>query len=215
MGKVMSLLGRRAIRPFKEFNLESRVNREITKEKRQAAPWHQSTVKLIEKSIEDQPEDVLRSLKERDDLLLDRLKQVYVTSDDSEPQQKIAENPDRPLPTNRTFVSDMVFGYTEPKCVPYGKITLKDVLQAISKHQEDPEFWTPKKISSEFKLDPGLTEKVLHHFRTFVLIIPKDYKRTQITQETLKNTALTAPITLKQPVSSDNEDESITSKEKS
>lgn len=51
MGKVMSALGRRATKPIRDFNVESRAHREITKEKRPVAPRHESTRLIIEESI--------------------------------------------------------------------------------------------------------------------------------------------------------------------
>lgn len=44
--------------------------------------------------------------------------------------------------------------------VPYGKITLRDAVQAISKHQEDPDMWTAHRLSREYMLDLGLTGEV-------------------------------------------------------
>ncbi|KAG7157242.1 NDUFAF4-like [Homarus americanus] len=192
MGKVMSAMSRRATKPLREFNLETRVMKEITKERRPAAPWHESTAKLIQQSVQAQPEEMTRQLEERDDHLLDRLKKVYVQSVDPEPQTQpqIPENLDRPLPTDRTVLPDLDFGFYEPKSVPYGKITLRDAVDAISKHQQDPELWTPKKISYEFKLDTGLT----------------DPKTTRVTSEMLQNLSLSAPDTLRELTSSKSEE---------
>ncbi|XP_045603632.1 NADH dehydrogenase [ubiquinone] 1 alpha subcomplex assembly factor 4 [Procambarus clarkii] len=214
MGKIISLLSRRATKPLREYNLDSRVFKEIAKEKRPVAPWHKSTIKLIEDSIKAQPKEVARHMEEKDDFLLERLKEVFVTSENPLLQQQITENPNRPLPTNRTFVSEADFGYSEPKVVPYGKIILRDAVKAISHHHEDPELWTAKKISYEYKLDTGLTEKVLQHFNTFVVIVPEDHKTKKMSEETLKNTPITASGTLKQLTSATNDDKSVESKGK-
>lgn len=52
MGKVLSSLGGKVTRPLRDFNLEERAFKEITKEKRPAAPRHESTAMLIEESIQ-------------------------------------------------------------------------------------------------------------------------------------------------------------------
>lgn len=215
MGKVISSLGKRAIRPFKEFNLEARSHKEILKENRVTSPWHESTTKIIKDSIRSQPDEVKKRLKEKDDILVDRLKKVYVTSKDVQPQNPIEGDPSRPLPVDRNVHLNPEFGYFEPKSVPYGKITLRDFVEVVSKHQQDPEVWTPKKISYEYKLDTALTEKLLRHFRTFVLIVPKDYKTTKITQSTLKTIPSTTPASLKQLSQDDSEEERTKSKGKS
>lgn len=50
-----------------------------------------------------------------------------------------------------------------------------------------------------------VTEKVLRHFRTFVLIVPDDAKKKRITPEVLRSTPLIAPHSIKQlPASSSN-----------
>ncbi|XP_063606993.1 NADH dehydrogenase [ubiquinone] 1 alpha subcomplex assembly factor 4-like isoform X1 [Penaeus indicus] len=205
MGKVMSALGRRATKPIRDFNIESRAHREITKEKRPVAPRHESTRLIIEESIRNQPEEVKKSLEQRDDILLNRLKQIYVTSEDPMPTKEIPDNPERSLPSDRSYVADPEYGFYEPKAVPYGKITLRNALHAIGMHQQDPEQWTAKKIAYEYKIDEGLTEKVLRHFRTFVLIVPDDVKKKRITSEVLRSTPLVAPHSIKQlPAGSSN-----------
>ncbi|XP_037799056.1 NADH dehydrogenase [ubiquinone] 1 alpha subcomplex assembly factor 4-like isoform X3 [Penaeus monodon] len=115
MGKVMSALGRRATKPIRDFNVESRAHREITKEKRPVAPRHESTRLIIEESIRNQPEEVKKSLEEKDDILLNRLKQIYVTSEDPMPTKEIPDNPERSLPSDRSYVADPEYGFYEPK----------------------------------------------------------------------------------------------------
>lgn len=215
MGKAFSALGRKATKPIREFNLEERAHRAITKENRPKAPRHASTIRIIEESVRNQPEEVKRKLIEKDTQLLERLKDVYVTSEDVTPEKKLhSETPERPLPSDRAFNIDPEYGFHEPVKIPYGKITLRTALDVISKHQQDPEVWSAKKISYEYKMDMGLTEKVLSHFRTFVLILPDPSQKHKITEDMLKASPLTAPIYLKQ-LPSGSEEESRKSEDKS
>ncbi|KAK7086888.1 Uncharacterized protein (UPF0240) [Halocaridina rubra] len=197
MGKVFSTLGRKATKPIRDYNIEERAHRAITKPNRPSAPRHPTTVQLIEESIKNQPEELRHSLKEKDLQLLKRLEDVYVTSEDVSPQVSISsKNPHRPLPADRAYIVEPEYGFHEPLKVPYGKITLRDALAAISKHQENPGEWTAKKISYEYKIDLGLTEKMLIHFRTFVLVLPNQSKNHKLTKEMLEASSLKAPILL-------------------
>ncbi|KAK4310036.1 hypothetical protein Pmani_018369 [Petrolisthes manimaculis] len=158
MGKVVSVLSKRVfVKPVKDYNLEQRAFKEISKEKRPVAPRHESTTALIDEMVHAQSAETKRKLEVKDDLLLERLRDVYVTSQDVMPKQQIKSSPNRPLPADRTMHVDPEYGYFEPRNVPYGKITLKDAVQVISKHQENPDMWTPQRLSREYRLDLGLT----------------------------------------------------------
>merc|ERR1711915_640291 len=132
-------------------------------ENRPKAPRHTSTAKIIEDTIRDQPDDVKKSLAEEDPRLMNRLKQVYVTSHDPMPQKEIPDNPNRPLPVSRESRIDPEFGFFESQRVAYGKTSLRTAIEVITKHQEDPEIFTAKRLAMEHKLDIGITEKILHY----------------------------------------------------
>lgn len=193
-------MGRRATKPMREFNLEQRVAKELSREKRAAAPRHQTTASLIDEAVRDQPRELKRTLVKKDNLLLDRLKSVYVTSEDVVPQHSATkDNPERPLPSDRSYVGDPDFGYFEPKVVPYGRVTLRDAVEAITRHQEDPILWTPRRLALEYRLSIELTEKMLRHFRMFVMVVPPDSKE-KVAAGTQPHTALAgaAPHTVRQ-----------------
>ncbi|XP_045133569.1 NADH dehydrogenase [ubiquinone] 1 alpha subcomplex assembly factor 4-like [Portunus trituberculatus] len=191
MGKVASSLGYKVTRPLREFNLEQRVTRELKKEKRPTAPRHQTTAALFEEAVRDQPEEVKSSLREKDTDLHQRLKSVYVTSQDvTVPVNPV--NPDRPLPMDRSVTMDPEFGFIEPKSVPYGKVTLRRAVEAISRHQEDPVLWTARRLAIEHKLSIELTEQMLKHFQTFILVVPPNPK-AKLASDSLSRTPLTAP----------------------
>lgn len=208
MGKTASTLGRRATRPLKEFNLEERVAKELRKEKRSAAPRHQTTAAIIEEAVRDQPKEVKQSLEEKDDMLLERLRSVYVTSEDVTPEHKTTtSNPERPLPRDRTVMSTPDYGYFEPKSVPYGKVTLRDAIEVIKHHQENPKLWTAKKLADEYRLSAELTEKVLRYFRLFELVVPANEKAKDATRALLHSTPLIAHTIKQLPASEGTEKE--------
>ncbi|XP_064095113.1 protein NDUFAF4 homolog isoform X1 [Macrobrachium nipponense] len=198
MGKAFSALGRKAGKPIRNYNIEERAHRAIMEKNRPKAPRHESTVRLIEDSVRSLPEEIKENLKGKDKELLERLRTVYVTSKDVTPEIKISsETPNRPLPVDRKTMEDPEYGFHVPARVPYGKITLRDALQAISKHQEDPQLWTAKKISYEYKIDSGLAEKMLTYFRTFIVVVPNK-KEQRITGDVLRDSQLKAPLYLNQ-----------------
>lgn len=193
MGKAASSLGYKATKPLREYNLEQRVAKELSREKRPAAPRHQTTAALFEEAVRGQSQEVKSRLQEKDSDLHDRLKSVYVTSQDVMlPHTAIKDNPDRPLPMDRSVIIDPEFGFIEPKLVPYGKVTLRRAVEAITRHQEDPVLWTARRLAIEHKLSVELTEKMLKYFQTFVLVVPPNPK-AKLASNSLLRTPLAAP----------------------
>jgi hypothetical protein len=84
-------------------------------------------------------------------------------------EQRRVVNPDKPLPTARTTPEDFEFGHQEPdvKKVALGKCTLRQAIQFISDHQQQPNEWTAKRIAEEFKMKQENVDQILQHFRMF------------------------------------------------
>ena len=83
-GQTFSKLrGSLITRPMQRFNIEARTEKLLKKEKPIAAPKHLSDQELVEKIREERPEIAEAALK-KDDILLERLKDVYTTSNDPE-----------------------------------------------------------------------------------------------------------------------------------
>ena len=105
-GQAFSKLrGSLITRPMQRFNIEARTEKLLKKEKPIVAPKHLSDQELVEKIREERPEIAEAALK-KDDILLERLKDVYTTSDDPENfdadiNRKRPHNPDRPFPGKR------------------------------------------------------------------------------------------------------------------
>lgn len=104
--------------------------------------------------IVENPESITELLK-KDATLDTHLKNIYVKSYDPidiSANVKIAENPDRPLPLNRKILEFQEFGYSEPKIVTPGRITLRQVLKLISKHQANPKAWDNTKEALNYNI---------------------------------------------------------------
>lgn len=67
-------------------------------------------------------------------------------------------------------------GYHEPDVqkVPRGKCTLRQAIQFISDHQQNPKDWTSERIANEFKLKRENVGNILEHFRMFQIHLPKE-----------------------------------------
>jgi len=93
------------------------------------------------------------------------LKDVYVESHDPKPQNTNEQS--RPLPSNRENPTVPELGYREPSKVTKGKLTIRQALQLINKHQEDPINNTPSALANEFTISLSVSENIIRHFRSF------------------------------------------------
>lgn len=171
MGLVFSYT-RRALN---RFNVENRAMKEISKEKPTPAPRHPSMSLAIEKIAKENP-DVLNQELTKNTALDNRLKQVYVTSKDTQPE--IAEST-RPLPQSRQVVESPEFGFEEPTMIPRGRFSLRQALQFITLHQENPKNNTPASLAKEYNLDPVIMEKILTYYKAFEVYIPETQGKSQ------------------------------------
>ncbi|XP_037305776.1 NADH dehydrogenase [ubiquinone] 1 alpha subcomplex assembly factor 4 [Pungitius pungitius] len=178
----MSNMGARVARMFRNFNLESRVHREISKEKPRAAPRHEANLPAPDGSSEAL--ETARSVSQKNDPLLSLLKSVYVESKDpaAEGSKDVAggDEPERrPL---RFSLPGGAFSPVELTDVPKGKLTIVEALRALSSHQRQPQTWTQGKIAQEYSLDLKDTKALLEFFIPFQvqIIPPKTEKAKQI-----------------------------------
>ena len=82
----------------------------------------------------------------------------------------------RKLPEVRKFQKDPEFGFEEPEHIPVGKVTLRQALQFIVKHQEEPQKYTAEKLAQDYKIDTEKLRHVLKHFQTFQLHLSKGFR---------------------------------------
>lgn len=129
----------------------------------------------------------LDKLNQKDSSLDERLKNVYVTSEDvssdnptetnltviyhSETTSYIQNLPtirqratsrgggEKPLPSDRGVTEDFEFGFQEPEHVQIGRCTLRQAVKFIYDHQIQPELWTAEKIAKEYQLNSELVGK--------------------------------------------------------
>ncbi|XP_020492352.1 NADH dehydrogenase [ubiquinone] 1 alpha subcomplex assembly factor 4 [Labrus bergylta] len=169
-------MGARVARMFRNFNLENRVYREISKEKPQAAPRHAGSVPPPaggSVAAETVTEDLANK---KNDPLVSLLRSVYVDSTDpaaaemSKEDTADKESERRPLKFSLPGAS---YGLAELTDVPKGKLTIAEALKALSSHQRHPQTMTQEKIAQDYCLDLKDTKALLEFFVPFqVQIIP-------------------------------------------
>ncbi|KFO27699.1 NADH dehydrogenase [ubiquinone] 1 alpha subcomplex assembly factor 4 [Fukomys damarensis] len=169
-------MGAAVIRGIRNFNLENRAEREISKMKRSAAPRHPSPRSVLREQMSDLTE-IKREIGGKNDKLLSLLKDVYVDSKDpvsslrvkdAETQQEAKEFR---LPKGHHFGMDI-------KNIPKGKISIVEALTLLNNHKLYPETWTAEKIVQEYYLKLEDVNSLLKYFVTFeVKILPPENKK--------------------------------------
>ncbi|XP_067002784.1 protein NDUFAF4 homolog [Anabrus simplex] len=168
MGKVLSVLQRKANR----FNVENRAHKVISREKPTPAPLHPSSKRELDKIERDHP-NYLQDLQTKDLKLDERLKDVYVKSQDPLIANPLQSSEDRPLPLNRQPFQEPEFGFIEPTTIPRGRFTLRQAMKFITDYQGDPKVWSAAAIAKDYHLDKDALGKILHYYKTFEVYIPE------------------------------------------
>ncbi|XP_067098016.1 NADH dehydrogenase [ubiquinone] 1 alpha subcomplex assembly factor 4 [Osmerus mordax] len=175
----MSNMGARVTRMFRNFNLENRAHREISKEKPLAAPRH--SVNIVPAPTTEVT-DITEDIHKRNDPLLSLLKSVYVESKDptTEDPKQVTEEKDKDRRKLKFSLPGSPYGIVEITDVAKGKLSIVEALTVLNNHKQEPQRWTPDKIAQEYCLDPKDSQALLEFFIPFeVKIIPPKTKDTK------------------------------------
>ncbi|NXL16213.1 NDUF4 factor, partial [Setophaga kirtlandii] len=168
-------MGGRVTRVFRNFNVENRASREISKEKPTPAPRHR-TARLD--AMADSPE-IKEEVLRKDDRFLTLLKDVYVESRD--PPLRVKDGGGEHLPSKQEEKRLTKLGHLEGldvKKVPKGKISLVEALTLLNNHKLQPQIWTAEKIAAEYSLELKEVNSLLEFFIPFaVQEFPKETKK--------------------------------------
>ncbi|XP_051952199.1 NADH dehydrogenase [ubiquinone] 1 alpha subcomplex assembly factor 4 [Xyrauchen texanus] len=174
----MSNMGARVARVFRNFNLENRAHREISKSKPRVAPRHPT-----ESSV-PQP-DTAEDIHLKNNPLLSMLKDVYVDSKDPVPQgEPVAVVKQVKQETERRLLKFSLpgdpYGICDITDVPKGKLSIVEALTALNNHKRMPKTWTLEKLAQEFSLDKKDAKALTEFFIPFdVKIIPPKLEETK------------------------------------
>ncbi|KAF7268821.1 hypothetical protein GWI33_018167 [Rhynchophorus ferrugineus] len=158
MGKILSTIKH----PFRNFNLESRAHKIIGQSKPIPAPKFEKDELDLQRLQKQYPEVFKEGLR-KDEQLDQHLKDVYVVSHDPVSEIKQPQNPNRPLPQDRSQPDMYLFGHKEPEKVPLG----------------DPKLHTAENISKVYKLPESTVSNILKYYRVFEIYVPENVKKTK------------------------------------
>ncbi|XP_019298443.1 NADH dehydrogenase [ubiquinone] 1 alpha subcomplex assembly factor 4 [Panthera pardus] len=170
-------MGAAVSRAIRNFNLENRAEREISKMKPSPAPRHPSTKSLLREQMSHHPE-IKGEVARKDDKLLSFLRDVYVDSKDPVSSVQVTDAGKRQEPKEFRLVKGQDFNMMSIKNIPKGKISIVEALTLLNNHKLYPETWTAEKIAEEYCLEQKDVKSLLKYFVTFeVKIIPPEDKK--------------------------------------
>uniref|UniRef100_A0A8C3WT01 NADH dehydrogenase [ubiquinone] 1 alpha subcomplex assembly factor 4 n=1 Tax=Catagonus wagneri TaxID=51154 RepID=A0A8C3WT01_9CETA len=170
-------MGAAVTRAVRNFNLENRAEREISKLKPSPAPRHPSTKTLLREQISNHPE-IKGEIARKDDKLLSLLKDVYVDSTDPVSSVQVKDTGTRQKPKEFRLPKDHRFDMMNVKNIPKGKISIVEALTLLNNHKLYPDTWTAEKIAKEYHLEQQDVNSLLKYFVTFeVKIFPPAGKK--------------------------------------
>ncbi|XP_020853987.1 NADH dehydrogenase [ubiquinone] 1 alpha subcomplex assembly factor 4 [Phascolarctos cinereus] len=175
-------MGARVTRAFRNFNLDNRAEREISKVKPSAAPMHPTTKTVILEELRRHPE-IEEIVKRKDDKLLTLLKEVYVDSKDPVSHMRVK---DASIPHSKELrlLKGNHFNLMASQNIPKGKISVVEVLTLLNNHKCFPETWTAEKIAQEYCLELRDVKSLLTFFVAFdVKSFPANNRKNAISSK--------------------------------
>ncbi|KAK0080919.1 hypothetical protein PV325_013096 [Microctonus aethiopoides] len=179
MGVIIS----RLTKPLKSFNIESRAQKVLNRQKPVPAPSYLTTAEQLRISKEANPKFMEDHYK-KDQQLYNRLKNVFVLS---HVQQAGVNNKKskKPLPQRTTEV-DFDYGFWEPTEVPVGRCHLKTAIEFMTDHSTNPDLHTAEIIASKRKLISKDVENILEYYRVYQVIKNDDGKIVTVPRNEIK-----------------------------
>ncbi|XP_075780027.1 NADH dehydrogenase [ubiquinone] 1 alpha subcomplex assembly factor 4 [Pelodiscus sinensis] len=155
-------MGARVTRAFRNFNLENRASREISKNKPTPAPRHRAAPRAL-----PDYSDLQEEIRRKDDKLLTLLKEVYVDSRDPPVQVKDEGGSIPNLQQEYRLTTLAHLSKLDVQKIPKGKISLVEALTLLNNHKLSPQIWTAEKIAKEYSLDLKEVTALLEFFIPF------------------------------------------------
>ncbi|XP_075410865.1 NADH dehydrogenase [ubiquinone] 1 alpha subcomplex assembly factor 4 [Tenrec ecaudatus] len=172
-------MGGSVTRAIRNFNVENRAEREISRLKPSLAPKHPSTKSLLREE-KSRHAEIKGEIARKDDKLLSLLKSVYVDSKDpvsSSIQVKDGRMHQEPKEF-RLPKGPHPFDTLHLVNIPKGKVSIVEALTLLNNHKLHPDTWTAEKVAQEYHLDLKDVNSLLRYFATFEVKVfhPKDKK---------------------------------------
>ena len=106
--------------------------------------------------------------------LAKKLQHVYLTSTGVNPE--IVRKQKQTLPKDRENHLEFEYGYDEPKVIPEGRATFRQIVEFLGKHHNDPQNYTIEKIAEEYKISIKDVTDILENFKPFQVYSPPQEK---------------------------------------
>ncbi|XP_060573861.1 NADH dehydrogenase [ubiquinone] 1 alpha subcomplex assembly factor 4-like [Ruditapes philippinarum] len=169
-GNTSKAVVRKVVRPIKNINVEERAQKVVEKHKVKPvrAPLHPTTKESIEKQVADHPE-IQEELEKHDTSLVDRVNTLHL---DSVGKIQI-QSTDRPLPQSRESVLDPLLAFEEPKKIPKGKVSIRQIGVILDRGDsavKDPLLHQAQCISKEYHLNVQETMNLLKYYDKIKII---------------------------------------------
>jgi len=173
----------KVVRPVKNYNIEERAMKAISRDKPTQAPTYEGPTKQMMDKIREDPNLLLKRATLNPGLAKN-LKEVYLKSHGDWPELTTT----RTMPKLRSTTATHAFeyGYEEPEKVREGMATLRQMVQLLSDHQNNPEVWTPEKIASQYKLKVEEVEDIIKYFKPFQVFSPPKRDEPSILMKAIK-----------------------------
>jgi len=183
--QVSRVYGFMVRRPLQRYNVEHRAEKMVKKFEDPAAaphraPMYKSDAEVLEAVRRDNPE-LLQEVAMKDDPLHDRLKTVYVSSTDPDPDSSPSvEKVDKPLPRDvRQHYQDFIPAQMRveregvSRTLPRGKVSLNQAVDFISKHAESQGSFGAEQISQDYRLNQEVVANTIKYYTIFNMIVPE------------------------------------------
>lgn len=177
MGKTLSKArGHLITRPMQRFNIETRTEKLLEKDKPMPAPKFHADIEARQQNLAQNWQKMEKDIRAKDEPLTKRLEDVYVTSEDPEgfdPEinRRRPVNPNRPLPADSyAYQLQKGFGTPEGYQAPSGRITLEATQNMLLDHAKDPQGFNAGALATKYDIKVADAEAIIQSFRVFTFI---------------------------------------------
>jgi len=128
--------------------------------------------KMALEASEEELSDPASELLRKNENLLDRMDQLKITSMGDNPEIKAYSA--RKMPEDRTALQKSIYGQTEPEKIPIGRMSMKQVVEALVDYSRDREEFSSSAISQSYRIDAEKAQNLTYYYQVFDIHLPKN-----------------------------------------
>jgi len=184
-GSISKLRGHFITRPAQRFNIETRTEKVLSQDMPMPAPKFKADIESRQSNLEENWKQMDKDIRSKDFTHSERLKDVYVTSEDPEGfdshinrERKV--HPDRPLPTNtRAWQLTRGFGTPQGYKASSGRITLEAAQEMLLDHSTNPQLFNAGALATKYDIKVADAESIIQSLTVFTFIKSKSKAITE------------------------------------